>query len=187
MEQMIQAILDGDHLEVWSVTICKLSFWLGLLFVILGIIKMTQVQRYQGRQSQMMSSGVLSYFAGFFLLSFKAFIESLTETIFNVTSTNDFNFSGPSVDITNSFTVTTPGPETIYIEFAVYVIQIVGLLAIVRGVILFRSANKDSQNAFGAAWHLVGGIVALNFVTFTKVIGNSGGTEVQSVITRIFG
>jgi hypothetical protein len=168
MEQMIQTILDGNHLEVWSVAISKWGFWLGLVFVILGVVKMTQDQRHQGNQSSMVTSATLSVFAGICLMSFEAFLTSLTETVFITGYTGDFDFTAVgAVDITDTFnSAAAAGPEAVYIEFAVYVIQLVGLLAIIRGIVLFRTANQNSQNAFGGAWHLAGGIIGLNFVTF---------------------
>lgn len=189
MNTVIQNLLAGDHIEVWSVTISYIAFFLGLLFVIVGICKATQDNRYEGGQGKRITGATLSIVVGIFLMSLQAFIVSLTETIFNITSTGDFNYGfDSSVDITNSFTAAAgAGPEAIYIEFAVYILQILGLLSVIKGATLFRTAHLNSQNAAGGTWHLIGGTIALNFPTFMQVVGDSAGPDVQAVMGRLFG
>ncbi len=189
MNAVIQNLLDGDHIEQWTITFSYIAFFLGLLFVIIGICKSMQEQRWEGSQRRRITSATLSIFAGIFLLSFRAFLESLTETIFNLTSTGDFTYNAAgAVVITNQFqAATNAGPEAIYIEFAVYLIQLIGLLSIIKGVMMFRDAHQNSQNAIGGTWHLIGGTIALNFPTFMDVVGASAGPDVQAVVDRLFG
>jgi uncharacterized membrane protein len=189
MNTVIQNLLNGDHLEQWSITISYIAFFLGLLFVIIGVCKSIQDQRWAGSQRGKITGATLSIFAGIFLLSFRAFTESLTETIFNLTSSGDFTYNAAgAVVITDQFTAAAnAGPEAIYIEFAVYLIQIIGLLSILRGVSLYRTAHENSQNAAGGTWHLIGGTIALNFPTFMDVVGASAGPDVQAVVDRLFG
>ena len=78
-------------------------------------------------------------------------------------------------------------PASIYIQFAVYCIAIIGLIGIVRGLCLLRDTPNQPKNFSRAFVHMIGGIIAVNLVEFLRGIGATLGGDVQSHINTILG
>ena len=96
-------------------------------------------------------------------------------TVFNQTSEQSLSYSPPS------------SPGSVYIQFAVYAIQTVGLIGIMRGLCLLRDTPNQSMNFSRGIVHLFGGIIAVNLVNFLRGIGATVGGDVQTYVAKIIG
>ena len=185
---IITNILDGNHIEVWSVTISYFAYLAGFVFVIIGLVMFTKANNKGGMQRATHGSAVASMVAGFCLLSLQAFIGAGTYTIFADENAGDYSFNdGGFMVIQDGAKGTSSGPEALYMELVVYVMEIVGLLAVIKACFLFREATQSSKATAGAAWHFIGGVIALNFKGAVNLVGETGGPDVQSILSRLFG
>ena len=96
-------------------------------------------------------------------------------TVFNQTSEQSLSYSPPA------------SPGAVYIQFAVYAIQTVGLIGIMRGLCLLRDTPNQSMNFSRGIVHLFGGIIAVNLVSFLRGIGATVGGDVQTYVAKIIG
>jgi hypothetical protein len=120
-------------------------------------------------------------------LSLEAFIQAGTYTLFASNSAGDYVFQDGALVIQDMAKGKMSGPEAIYMELVVYVLEIVGLIAVIKACFLFREATQTSKAATGGIWHFIGGIIALNFKGAVTLVGDTGGPEVASILSRLFG
>lgn len=184
---IIENILNGNHIEVWSVTISYIAYLIGFLFVIIGLVMFTKANNKGGMQRATHGAAIASLCAGFALLSLQAFIAAGTYTMFASENAGDYSFQNGVLVIQDLAKGKISGPEALYMELIVYVMQIVGLIAVIKACFLFREATTTSKAAVGGIWHFVGGIIALNFKGAVNLVGETGGPDVQSILSRIFG
>lgn len=158
------------HLQQWWPVIFVLAYLAG---VILAIIAFAQSISHKHKYTR--STALWTFFAAVLLLNLPAFMDSLSMTVFNSSSEKALSYSPPV------------HPLSIYIQFAVYVIMIVGLIGIARGLTMLRDTPSKPSNFSRGMIHLFGGIIAVNLVTFLRGIGATVGGDVQSYITTILG
>ena len=186
-KSIIENILAGNHLEIWSVTLSTLAALIGFIFVVIGLVMFTKANNRGGMHGTTHGAAIASMLAGFALLSLQAFISAGTYTLFAAEGSGDYSFESGGMVIQDKAKGMIDGPEAIYMEFVVYVLEIVGLIAIIKSAFLFREATQSSKAATGAIWHYVGGIAAINFRLVVEVLGATGGPQVQSILSRLFG
>lgn len=184
---IVENILNGNHIEVWSVAISLFAYLLGFIFVILGLVMFTKANNKGGMGRATHGAAVASMLAGFALLSLQALISAGTYTLFASDSAGDYAFVDGVMVIQDLAKGKMSGPEAIYMELIVYLMEIIGLIAVIKACFLFREATESSKAATGAAWHFVGGIIALNFKGAIQLVGETGGPDVQSIFSRLFG
>ena len=184
---IVENILKGNHIEVWSVTISYFAYLIGLIFVITGLVMFTIANNKGNMHRPTHGKAIASMCAGFMLLSLQAFIAAGTYTMFAADNAGDYSFDNGTMVIQDKAKGMTTGPEAIYTELVVYVLEIVGLIAVIKATFLFREATQSSKATTGAIWHFIGGIIALNFRGAVRLIGETGGPDVQSILSRLFG
>ena len=184
---IVENILNGNHIEVWSVTITYLAYLMGLIFVIIGLLMFTKAGSRRGMHGSTRGGAITSMLAGFMLLSLQAFIAAGTYTMFADDKAGDYAFENGVMVIQDKAKGMTSGPEAIYTELVVYVLEIIGLVSVIKSAFLFREATQSSKATTGAIWHFIGGILALNFRGAVQLIGETGGPDVQSILSRLFG
>ena len=116
-----------------------------------------------------------TFWAAVLLLNLPSLMDALSMTVFNQTSEQSLGYSPPS------------SPGAIYIQFAVYAIQIVGVIGIARGVCLLRDTPNQAMNFSRGIVHLFGGTLAVNLVSFLRGIGATVGGDVQTYVAKIIG
>lgn len=184
---IITNILDGNHVEVWSVTISYFAYLAGFVFVILGLVMFTKANSKGGMQRTTHGAAITTMLAGFALLSLQALIGAGTYTIFASDNAGDYAFKDNVLYIQDGAKGMSSGPEAIYMEMIVYVMEIIGLLAVIKACFLFKDATQTSKATAGAAWHFIGGVIALNFRGAVNLVGETGGPDVKSILSRLFG
>lgn len=184
---IITNILDGNHLEAWAGPITYFAWLIGLLFVIIGLVMFTQANNKGAMQRPTHGAAIASMCAGFALLSLQAIIAAGTYTIFASDSAGDYEFANGVLVIQDLAKGNTSGPEALYMELVVYLMEIIGFIAVIKACFLFREASQTSKAAVAGIWHFMGGIIALNFKGAINLVGETGGPDVQSILSRLFG
>ena len=158
------------HLQLWWPVIVLLSYLIGLGFGVVSLVQaVSQKQRFNR------SVAVWTFWVAVLLLNLPSLMDSLSMTVFNQTSEQSLSYSPPS------------SPGAVYIQFAVYAIQTVGLIGIMRGLCLLRDTPNQSMNFSRGIVHLFGGIIAVNLVNFLRGIGATVGGDVQTYVAKIIG
>ena len=158
------------HLQQWWPVIVLLSYLIGLGFGVVSLVQaVSQKQRFNR------SIAVWTFWVAVLLLNLPSLMDSLSMTVFNQTSEQSLSYSPPS------------SPGAVYIQFAVYAIQTVGLIGIMRGLCLLRDTPNQSMNFSRGIVHLFGGIIAVNLVNFLRGIGATVGGDVQTYVAKIIG
>ena len=168
MENYIANVIP--HLQQWWPVIVLLSYLIGLGFGVVSLVQaVSQKQRFNR------SIAVWTFWVAVLLLNLPSLMDSLSMTVFNQTSEQSLSYSPPS------------SPGAVYIQFAVYAIQTVGLIGIMRGLCLLRDTPNQSMNFSRGIVHLFGGIIAVNLVNFLRGIGATVGGDVQTYVAKIIG
>ena len=166
MENYIANVIP--HLQQWWPVIVLLSYLIGLGFGVVSLVQaVSQKQRFNR------SIAVWTFWVAVLLLNLPSLMDSLSMTVFNQTSEQSLSYSPPS------------SPGAVYIQFAVYAIQTVGLIGIMRGLCLLRDTPNQSMNFSRGIVHLFGGIIAVNLVNFLRGIGATVGGDVQTYVAKI--
>ncbi len=168
MENYIANVIP--HLQQWWPVIVLLSYLIGLAFGVISLVQaVSQKQRFNR------SVAVWTFWVAVLLLNLPSLMDSLSMTVFNQTSEQSLSYSPPA------------SPGAVYIQFAVYAIQTVGLIGIMRGLCLLRDTPNQSMNFSRGIVHLFGGIIAVNLVSFLRGIGATVGGDVQTYVAKIIG
>ena len=158
------------HLQQWWPVLIVLAYLVGVGFAVLSLAQsISQKQRFNR------VTAVWTFWAAVLLLNLPTLMDSLSMTVFNQTSEQSLSYSPPS------------SPGSVYIQFAVYAIQTVGLIGIMRGLCLLRDTPNQSMNFSRGIVHLFGGIIAVNLVSFLRGIGATVGGDVQTYVAKIIG
>lgn len=168
MENYVANVIP--HIQQWWSVIIILAYLIGLSF---ALISCAQAVSRKNRFNR--STAVWAFWAAVLLLNLPTLMDSLSLTVFNQSSEQTLSYTPPS------------SPGSVYIQFAVYAIMTVGIIGIIRGVCLMRDTANQSMNFSRGIVHLVGGIMAVNIVTFLRCIGATIGGDVETYITTIIG
>lgn len=168
MENYVANVIP--HIQQWWPVVLTLSYLIGLIF---GVVSLAQSVDHKHKFNRM--TAVWAFVCAVLLMNLPAMMDSLAMSIFNTGSEQSLSYSPPS------------SPGAVYIQFAVVAIGIVGLIGISRGICLLRNAAGQPANLSRAIVHIIGGILAVNLVTFLRGIGATIGGDVQSYIAKIIG
>ena len=168
MENYVANVIP--HLQQWWPVIIVLAYLVGIGF---AMVSLAQSISHKHRFNR--STAVWTLWAAVLLLNIPALMDSLAMTVFNQTSEQTLSYSPPA------------SPGAVYIQFAVYAIQTVGLIGIMRGLCLLRDTPNQSMNFSRGIVHLFGGIIAVNLVSFLRGIGATVGGDVQTYVAKIIG
>lgn len=160
--------------EFWT-PILYLSVLIGLIFIIMGLY-------YAGKSggrvgaAKSLSMSTLSLLVGFVLINIPAALDTMALSTLQQTSMQELSYSG------------SEGTGQIYIQLAVYIIQLVGLVGFIRGWVMIRRINSSGDSAFWwATTFIIGGCWAVNIVEVLRVLGRSFGGPVQDAIQFTIG
>jgi hypothetical protein len=156
------------HLSIWWDTLVIVLAFLGVLIFIGSLAKLAGRERSWGRIFLALASGVL-------LINLPSFLDSLAFTIFSENSVLSLSYRPPE------------HPAKYYIQFAIFVVALVGLIGIGRGIILLKDSGSQPGQLGRALVHIFGGILCVNFVSTLKIMGRSLGGDVLDVIVAIVG
>lgn len=168
MENYVDNVIP--HLQQWWPVLVRLAYLIGVAF---ALVSLTQAVSRKQRFNR--STAAWTFVCAVLLLNLPALMDSLSMTVFNQSSEQTLSYSPPS------------SHGSVYIQFSVYVIATVGLIGIARGLCLMRDTPNQAMNFSRGIVHLLGGILAVNLVTFLRGIGATIGGGVQTYIANILG
>ena len=158
-----------QYVSQFELLVFGISLICGIVFLMIGLRRATL--RAEMGPGQGSWAGSISWLlAGVVLIALPQFLAVLSQTVFA---------SPVQHDVTN---ITALAPELVSffqrdlslqtIEGILRVVQLIGLIAVVRGIFILNSAFQPGSNAgMGAGiTHLVGGIAAFNIVLFMEVL-----------------
>ena len=168
MENYVANVIP--HLQQWWPVVLTLSYLVGLIFAIVSLFQSVDHKNKFNRMT-----AVWTFVSAVLLSNLPSMLDSMAMSIFNSGSEQSLSYSPPG------------SPGAVYIQFAVIAIRFVGLIGIARGICLLRGVSSQPGNLSRGIVHMVGGIIAVNLVTFLQGIGATIGGDVQSYIAKIIG
>ncbi|MGL4208170.1 MAG: hypothetical protein ACRCTY_02155 [Candidatus Adiutrix sp.] len=159
------------HLQVWWGYIIIMIYVAGLACIVSALFKFSN-----SKQQGAYGKTLLSLLVGVLLLNIRPFLDSLAYTVFNSPSAQSMSYVPPAHE------------GQIYVQFAVYVVGVVGLLAVARGVLILRRTDSTGNGEIGRALiHFAGGILCVNLPEFLRIIGATLGSEVSQTVNALIG
>ena len=168
MENYVANVIP--HLQQWWPVLIRLSYLAGLIF---AFVALGQSISHKHRFNRL--SALWTFVCAVLLVNFPSLLDSMAMTVFNTTSEQSLSYSPPG------------SPGAVYIQFAVYAIALVGVIGVARGICLLRDIPNQPGNLSRGLVHVIGGVIAINLVTFLRGIGATIGGDVQSYIAKIIG
>lgn len=134
-----------------------------------------------GRSRNSYAGGFAGILFGGLLMSISAYTDALSQSLFNQPS---------GVGIVTAASTGTASLGAQYasaIALMFMVVRLVGLWAVIKGVMLFHRGAEDHQKT-GLAWtHTIGGIIAINMTTFLGLLSGWIGGDAQTTLNQILG
>jgi hypothetical protein len=171
MDGITEAISNvTNSLGPWWNTIYWFGLIIGLFFIIKAIVD--EVSDSHNRHQQGWHGGSVTLISGLFLVNLKTFINTFSQTLFKTDSATGLSYSTGGSD-----------PFDIYIQFAVYIIMLVGLIGTIKGVMMMKASKSNASQLGAAITHMVGGVLAINIIQVLHMFGATVGGGVESFIS----
>lgn len=145
---------------------------IGMTLVVSSLYAFTKNSREGGG----MKMAIMGFVAGIFLISIDATISAFSWTILDSAPDKAMSYT-PASGGANAYGLT--------VQFAVYVVQLVGFYGLIKGMYLLRESGQDRSKFPVAIVHMIGGILSINAVTLLNTAASSIGGTFQQVITQI--
>lgn len=151
------------------------AYIIGAFFIYKGLMALKQAGEHRSHMSQQhtLKEPVLYLVTGASLLFFPTAMKIFLASVFG--SENIMAYQ--SIQSSNPFFNSLFGPTASFGQDIVYFVQVVGIIAFIRGWILIaRGASQGGhqQGGFGKGlMHLVGGILAINVVQTLNIINDT--------------
>lgn len=158
------------HLRDWWKAIHVIFYALGFGLVVYSLYKYPQ-----DKQQEAGSRAFMGTVVGVLLLNIPAFLNVLARTVFNQESIESLSYSPPSHE------------GQIYVQFSVYIVALVGLIGIGRGIYMLKRSSAEANQFGRGVVHIFGGILCVNFVDFLRILGVTLGGDIDSVVRFVIG
>lgn len=166
----------APSLESVEKLITGVAYILGISFLVKGVMSL----KHLGEQRSMMSphhsfkEPIFYFISGAMLLYFPTGMDVFLSTVFGSNDVLDYNQMSSSNPILEAFF----GTSGIFGSDLVLFIQVVGLIAFVRGWVIIAKIGQSSGGGHQAtmgkgAMHIFGGILAINIVQTINIINNT--------------
>lgn len=144
-------------------------------FMLVGSLLYMRSQGHGGHQ-QGIGGAFIGMVCGVLLLALPTLLDALSNTIFEASApTSLSSVSGGS------------GADGVFIKFAIRVIMLVGLYAVIKGITMLKDHARSQQG--GALWsatvHLVMGIICINVEIFMRVLAESIGGVFKDITLKL--
>jgi hypothetical protein len=172
INQMIERIIP--QLQKLWLPILIISALVGLTLMIIGLCRQAAAGNRMGSQRSPLSVNIVLVLIGFVLTNIPAALDTIALSTLQQPSIQELSYMPPE------------GIGRLYIQLAVYIIQLVGLCAFSRGLVLMREFGTRPVIGRTAA-HLIGGAWAINIIGFWAMAGKSFGGPIQEAVQFTFG
>lgn len=159
--------------QLWTL-IFAVSVLMGLILVFTGLYRLGTSGGRAGASSPAMPK--ITVLIGIIILNIPAVLDTLAMSTLDEPSVQALTYIPPE------------STGRMYIQLAVYLIQIIGLLALIRGWSLMDKIGRNGDSVFWkASTHIIGGFMAVNIVECFRLVGLSIGGPVQNAVSFTFG
>jgi hypothetical protein len=158
------------HIAAWWGTITVILTLCGFLLFMWSI---TSLAAKNGRRST--GRIILALVSAILLVNIGGLLDALSATLLGGESVHSLSYQAPD------------HPARYYIQFAIYLVALIGLIGIGRGIIILKDCQDQPGRLTAALAHIFGGILCVNLVATLKIMGRSMGREVLELITSITG
>lgn len=172
INQMIQRIIP--QLQKMWLPILVFSVVMGLSLMVIGFCRQAAAGNRVGYHRSGLSVNMVLVITGFALTNIPAALDTIALTTLQQPSIQELSYMPPE------------GPGRLYIQLAVYIVQLVGLCAAVRAFGLMSEIGRRPVLTRCAA-HLIGGTWAVNIIGFWQMLGFSFGGPMQEAVQFTFG
>lgn len=167
---VIQIMKNGiDDLQGISSVIFYFAFFTGFVLVILGVMKTTS-GRSNHHQSEV-KAGVIMMITGSILLSLAVFINSMTYSVFGFGKTS-YSIASSADSLVLDSTNTGPSMYSAMTLFALAASQVVGLVAIIKGILGLNASVEDKNKFWPSIVFLIGGFMSMNLPAIIYAYGD---------------
>ncbi len=161
-----------DQIQKWWWPIIMICILCGLVLLVVGLVHYGLAHGNMGQGSVNKSKALREIIVAIFLINIPAVLETVSQTFLAESTITDLSFVPPD----------TPGK--LYIQFAIYVINLVGVYGVWKGLLQFQ----EHQPLVGkGVTYIIGGSMAVNFVGILHTIGDTFGGVIQTSITSLIG
>lgn len=152
-----------------------IAYILGALMLVGSLLYMRSQGQGHGH-SQGIGGAFIGVVCGVALLGLPALLDALSSTIFETSApTSLSSVSGGS------------GADGVFIKFAIRVIMLVGLYAVIKGITMLKDHARSQQG--GTLWsamvHLCMGILCINVEVFMRVLAESIGGVFKDITLKL--
>jgi hypothetical protein len=162
-------------LQPWWRVLHLAALLTGLALIVIALLSV--VKQGKSHNGGGLGAAAMAFLAGVFLLNLYRMLDAISLSTFGNTSAHGLlAYTGGSIG----------GVSAPIIGFAINIIQVVGLYGVIRGFVLLSRSGQDPRTFGPAMTHIVGGVFAVNIVSFLHILGATVGSGLQSAITRIF-
>jgi hypothetical protein len=163
------ANLTQELAPFWDLAMV-VAYLAGLCISVIGFLTLTR----DGQRG----TGVACLIFGALLLGLPTIMDAASQTLFNMDAPKGLSTAAPG-----------GGADRVFIAFAVAVAALIGVIAVIRSLIMASKIGSGTSNAGAgpAIVYFVAGILCINLVTVTRILGASIGGVFHDVVTRLFG
>ena len=144
-----------------------LAVLIGFFMMIFSAIALIKTNNTGSQHQKGPVAAVVGAIIGVCLLNIRGFVDAVSVSV----------FAEPAVMDMTSYTsqMTSDDPLTTYIWFAVAVIMLIGVAGIIHGLIQWNRSVNNPQAFWPGTVEIIGGVIAVNFVTFAEMLAESAG------------
>ena len=158
----------------WWSTIVQIGRLLGIIVFAIGVKNLAA----EGRHHQGHRGGWNGIVAGLLMVNITGFLDAVAQSTLSGSSQNGLEGYNPSHG---------SDPSALYVQFGIYVVMLVGLVGVIRGLFLIKQSAEDGRQMGSAITHIVGGTMGVNVEAFLKMLASSMGGDIASAINKILG
>ncbi len=165
------------HLQALWLPLKGYGWLLGIIFIVSGGYKVGNSRQTRGYNGASSHVGTTAIIAGFFLTSLTSAMDTFSWTAFKHDAPAVLSYAPPN-----------PGSvEGLLVQFGVYVINLVGLWGFIKGWSILANRTNSSYSFGQGMTHILGGTLAMNFISFAQMMGSSLGSGFNSIILKFIG
>lgn len=159
----------GELEEGALLLIITVSYLLGLTLLVAGLLRLKQSSEDALRAPRGGGTAVC-FVGGMVLLSFPAWLEAGSETLFGAGAVTSLSYSGGGDDAERYQQMLTA---------LLAIVQFVGLIAFVKGWFVLKAAGDGyARGTFGSgSWHIVGGLLCWHIKPVIHAVQETIGVE----------
>ena len=172
MDESLKSIIENliPQLQALWLPIVLFCILVGITFFISGFWILAK------KRENLKFLAWLSIIVGVMLTNFPAFLDTLSHTLLMEPHVEFMSYTPP------------PTVGALYIQFALYVIQLIGVGGVVQGILLLRTTQHYGDPAMGkAAIHMIFGTLAANVVLGLRYLGSTTGGMIEETVSKIIG